>query len=90
MSTTKEQLEAIWNSNELGWLKRHSTTSKKKEQRKIKITFFEKVPVYTIEDTVWAGKKDFASSFSYALINKHFSNSKQWPSNTYETRFVYD
>ena len=84
----KEQLDAIWNSNELGWLKRQAKASKGKEQRRIKITFFEKVPVYTIEDTVWAGKKDSASNFSYALINKHFSDSKQWPSNTYETRFV--
>ena len=31
---TKEQLEAIWKSSEIGWLKRQSTNIKKKELRR--------------------------------------------------------
>lgn len=90
MSTTKEQLEAIWKSSEIGWLKRQSTNIKKKEQRKLSITFFEKVTVHTIEETVWAGKKDTANSFTWSIIGRHFPNIKDLPSHNYETRFVYD
>lgn len=87
---TKEQLEAIWNSSDIGWLKRQGTTSKKnkKEQRKLKITFYKKVPVHTIEETVWVGKEDMASNFGWAIITKHYSDTTQWPSNTYECSFI--
>ena len=85
---TKEQLEAIWNSSDIGWLKRNAKASKGREQRKIKITFYNKVPVHTIEDTVWVSKKDLASNFSWTLIHKHFPDTKQWPSNTYECQFI--
>ena len=85
---TKEQLEAIWNSSDIGWLKRQAKASKGKEQRRIKITFYNKLPVHTIEDTVWVSKKDMASNFSWSIIHKHFSDSKQWPSGTYQAEFV--
>jgi len=87
---TKEQLEAIWNSRDIGWLQRQKTQSKNKEQRKVRITFYEKVPKHTIEETVWVGKKDTASNFSWAILARHFPNHKDYPTSSYETRFVND
>ena len=86
----KKQLEAIWNSREIGWLQQQNKNSKKKEQRKIRITFYEKVTVHTIEETVWVSKKDVASNFSWQVISRHFPNHKDLPSSSYESRFVYD
>ena len=85
---TKEQLEAIWNSRDIGWLQRQKKQSKNKEQRKVQITFYEKVPKHTIEETVWAGKKDTASNFSWAILSRHFPNHRDYPTNSYEVRFV--
>ena len=89
---TKEQLDAIWNSSDIGWLKRQGTISKKnkKEQRKLKITFYEKVPVHTIQETVWVGKKDTASVLAWTVLGRHYKTYKDHPTDTYETRFVYD
>ena len=86
----KEQLEKIWNSTELGWLQRYSKNTKKKEKRKLRITFYEKVTKHTIEETVFVGKNDTASSFAYVVLNNHYSSHKDWPTNCYETRFVND
>jgi hypothetical protein len=88
--TTKEQLEAIWNSTDIGWLQRQKKQSKNREQRKVQITFYEKVPKHTIEETVWASKKDVASNFSWAILGRHFPNHRDFPTSTYETRFVND
>ena len=88
--TTKEQLEAIWNSSEIGWLKRQSSSIKKKEQRKIEINFFEKITVHTIQETVWAGKKDTTQFHAWNIISRHFPDTKDLPSKNYETRFVND
>jgi hypothetical protein len=85
----KKQLEEIWNSREIGWLKQQNKDSKKKEQRKIRITFYEKVTVHTIEETVWVRKKDTASSFTWDIISRHFPD-RNLPSHSYEARFVYD
>jgi len=86
----KEDLEKIWNSSEIGWLQRHNNNSRKKEQRKVRITFYEKVPKHIIEETVWAGKKDIASNFSWAILGRHFPNHRDFPTSSYETRFVND
>jgi hypothetical protein len=85
---TKEQLEAVWNSRDIGWLQSQKKQSKNREQRKIRITFYEKVPVHTIEETVWVSKKDTASNFSWAILGRHFPNHKDFPTSSYETRFV--
>jgi len=87
---TKEQLEAIWNSTELGWLQRYSKNTKKKEKRKLRITFYEKVTKHTIDETVFVGKNDTASSFAYVVLNRLYDSHKDWPTNCYETRFVND
>ena len=86
----KQQLEKIWNSTELGWLQRYSKNTKKKEKRKLRITFYEKVTKHTIEETVFVGKNDTASSFAYVVLNNHYNSHKDWPTNCYETRFVND
>ena len=62
--------------------------SKNKEQRKVRITFYEKVPKHTIEETVWASKKDVPSNFSWAILGRHFPNHKDYPTSSYEVRFV--
>lgn len=88
--TTKAQLEAIWNSTDIGWLKRQSSSIKKKEQRKIEINFYEKITVHTIQETVWAGKKDTTQFHAWDIISRHFPDTKDLPSKNYETRFVND
>jgi hypothetical protein len=87
---TKEDLEKIWNSAELGWLQRYSKNTKKKEKRKLRITFYEKVTKHTIEEIVWTGKNDTASSFAYVVLNRLYDSHKDWPTSNYETRFVHD
>jgi hypothetical protein len=86
----KQQLDKIWNSTEIGWLQRHNKNSKKKEQRKIEITFYEKVTVHTIQETVWANKKDTTQFHAWDIISRYFPDTKDLPSKNYETRFVYD
>ena len=87
---TKEQLEAIWNGTDIGWLKRQGTTKNKREPRKVRITFYNKVPVHTIEETVWASKKDSASTLAYTVLGRHYTTYKDYPTTNYETRFVHD
>jgi hypothetical protein len=88
--TTKEQLEAIWNGTEIGWLSRQHKVRKNKTQRKIRINFYEKVTKHTIEETVWAGKNDTAMSLSWPIVNRHYPTSKEMPTSNYEVRFVND
>ena len=87
---TKEQLEAIWNGTDIGWLKRQGKTKIKKEPRKLRITFYEKVTKHTIEETVWVGKKDSASTLAYTVLGQHYATYKDYPTTNYETRFVHD
>jgi hypothetical protein len=86
----KQQLDKIWNSTEIGWLQRHNKNSKKKEQRKLRITFYEKVTKHTIEETVWMGKNDNAHNLAWVVVNNHYPTSKDMPTGNYEARFVYD
>jgi hypothetical protein len=86
----KEQLENIWNSTEIGCLQRYSKNSRKKQPRRLRITFYEKVPKHIIEETVFVGKNDSAMSLAYAVVNRHYPTSKDMPTGNYETRFVYD
>lgn len=86
----KQQLEKIWNSPEIGWLERHIKNTKKKEPRRLRVTFYEKVTRHVLEDTVWVGKKDSAMSLAWPLVNRHYPTSKDMPTSNYEARFVYD
>ena len=86
----KEQLDKIWNSTEIGWLQRHNKNSRKKEPRKLRVTFYEKVTKHVLEDTVYVGKNDSAISLAWPLVNQHFPTSKEMPTSNYEVRFVYD
>lgn len=88
MNYTKQQLEDIWNSRELNWVQRQSKASRKKTARKIRITFFEKKTVHVIEEEVWMGKKDSASSMAYGVIMKHYATLNDWPSKSYEVSYA--
>ena len=85
---TKEQLEAIWNGTDIGWLKRQGTATKKKTERKMQITFYKKVPVHVIEETVFLGKKDTLSTAAYVAIGRHYNSYKEWPSDSYEIKVI--
>lgn len=86
---TKQEMEAIWNSADIGWLKRQKPNStKKKTERNIQITFYKKVPVHTIEERIWLGKKDTLSTAAYVVIGRHYNSYKDWPSDSYEIKAI--
>jgi hypothetical protein len=86
----KEQLDKIWNSTEIGWLQRHNKNSRKKESRKLRVTFYEKVTKHVLEDTVYVGKNDSAMSLAWVVVKNHYPTTKDMPSGNYEARFVND
>lgn len=86
MHPTKAELEAVWNGNELDWLRNYGKKTSKKNHvpRRLKVRFYRKEYVHEIEETVWAKRSESASDHSWAVIRKHFPDHKTMPSDTYE------
>ena len=84
---TKAEMEAIWNSKEIGLLAKAG--KKKHRMRRLKVTFFREVEVSSIEELVLTSNKDpNPSNYSWAAIHRHYKDSKEFPSNKYRAQWM--
>lgn len=81
---SKAELERVWESGPIDWLKDYSKKSRKGMPRIVKIRFYNKQYVHEIEQLVWAKKSDTPHNFSYAILAQHFPGNKDWPTSNYE------